>query len=362
MARKTYKFQPDYAVPPGWVLEERLEANGISQAEFARRCGRSPKFISDIIAAKAPVDAKTALQFEKVSGVSANIWLGIEKRYRLHLMREAEAREAEESAEWARGFPVSELVKRGAIHSVTSAGEKVTELLRFFGVASVEAWKNRYKAVAVAFRHSPSFKSNDFALAAWLRLVEIEAETQTIDEFDRPAFAKALKGIRQLTRAEIPQALEDARKLCNDAGVALVLVKPLPGARLSGAAWWLSPRKPVIALSARHKSDDHLWFSLFHEAAHLLLHSKRNVFVDGTRNGNGADEAEADNWAAHFLVSRPNWKRFVSAQRFGATDVQRFAEEQGIAPGIVVGRLQHEGHLHWNHLNGLKVRLEWADD
>ncbi|MDE0331145.1 MAG: helix-turn-helix domain-containing protein, partial [Nitrospinae bacterium] len=121
MARKTYKFQPDYAVPPGWVLEERLEANGISQAEFARRCGRSAKFISDIIAGKAPVDAKTALQFEKVSGVSANIWLGIEKRFRLHLMREAEAREAEESAEWARGFPVSELVKRGAIHSVTSA-------------------------------------------------------------------------------------------------------------------------------------------------------------------------------------------------------------------------------------------------
>ena len=25
-------YSPDYAVPPGWVLEERLEAHGISQA------------------------------------------------------------------------------------------------------------------------------------------------------------------------------------------------------------------------------------------------------------------------------------------------------------------------------------------
>ena len=364
MAPTTYPFQPDYAVPPGWVLEERLEANGISQAEFARRCGRSPKFISDIIAGKAPVEAKTALQFEKVLGVSANIWLGIEKRYRLHLMREAEAREAEESAEWARGFPVSELVKRGAIHSATSAGGKVTELLRFFGVASVEAWKNRYKAVAVAFRHSPSFKSNDFALAAWLRLVEIEAETQTIDEFDRPAFAMALKGIRQLTRAEIPQALEDARKLCNDAGVALVLVKPLPGARLSGAAWWLTPRKPVIALSARHKSDDHLWFSLFHEAAHIMLHSKKDVFVDGPNGDADAEEAEANEWAARFLLPQSAWNRFVASGEYRTGDaICGFAAEHEVAPGIIVGRLQHEERLPWNsRLNQLKVRLEWRDD
>ena len=302
MARKTYRYQPDYAVPPGWVLGERLAANGISQAEFARRCDRSPKLISEIIAGKAPVEAKTALQFEKVLGVSANIWLGIEKRYRLHLLREAEAREAEASAAWARSFPVKELAKRGAIRKVSSAGEKVMELLSFFGVASVEAWETRYEAAAVAYRHSPSFKSDKSALAAWLRLVEIETESQSLEDYDKPAFMKALKGVRQLTRAEIPQALDDARQLCNEAGVALVWVKPLPKARLSGAAWWLSPRKPVIALSARHKTDDHLWFSLFHEAAHLLFHSKKNVFVDGGKDGVNEVEAEANGWAARFLV------------------------------------------------------------
>ena len=363
MVMATYRYQPDYAVSPGWVLEERLAAHGISQAEFARRCGRSPKLISEIIAGKAPVEAKTAIQFEKVLGVNASIWLGLEKDYRLHQMRKAEARQAEASAEWARSFPVNELAKRGAIRKVSSPGEKVTELLTFFGVASVEAWKSRYEATAVAYRHSPSFESDKSALAAWLRLVEIEAETQETVDYDKAAFKKALKEVRQLTRAEIPQALDDARQLCNEAGVALVWVKPLPKARVSGAARWLSPRKPVIALSARHKSDDHLWFSLFHEAAHILLHSKKSVFIDGARNGEDDVETDANNWAAQFLIPQSAWQHFVAAGAYRSPDgIRGFAAEQGIAPGIVVGRLQHERHLQWAHLNELKVRLEWTDD
>ena len=105
MATTTDRFQPDYAVSPGWVLKEHLEANGISQAELARRCGRSPKLISEIIAGKAPIEVKTALQLEKVLGVDAGIWLGLENDYRLHQLRQARARQAEASADWARSFP-----------------------------------------------------------------------------------------------------------------------------------------------------------------------------------------------------------------------------------------------------------------
>ena len=80
----TYEYQPDYAVPPGSVLDEHLAAHGFSHAEFARRCGRSPKLISEIVAGKAPLEPATARQFEKVLGMDARIWLGIEANYRLH--------------------------------------------------------------------------------------------------------------------------------------------------------------------------------------------------------------------------------------------------------------------------------------
>ncbi len=85
------QYRSDYAIPPGWILEEHLDARGFSQAEFARRCRRSAKLISEIVHGKAPVEPDTALQFEKVLGLNANIWLGVENKYRLHYARKAEA-------------------------------------------------------------------------------------------------------------------------------------------------------------------------------------------------------------------------------------------------------------------------------
>jgi len=55
MMTTTNQFRPDYAAPPGSILEERLAGEDISHAEFARRCGRSPKLISEIISGKAPL-------------------------------------------------------------------------------------------------------------------------------------------------------------------------------------------------------------------------------------------------------------------------------------------------------------------
>ena len=360
MATETNQYQPDYAVPPGWVLEERLEAQGISQAEFARRCGRSAKLISEIIAGKASLEPETALQFEKVLGVDASIWLGIESDYQLHRAREAEAKEAAAAVKWAKAFPVQELVKRAYLPRPESDVDAVSRLLAFFGVGSIAAWTERYSLANVAFRHSPSFKSNESALATWLRLGELEAEGQDCGEYNESRFKNVAHDIRRLTRRPIDEALPLATGLCNGAGVALALVPPLQKTSLSGAARWLSPRKAVIQLSARHKSDDHLWFSFFHEAAHILLHSKKSIFVDETNDDNTALEAEANEWASNILVPQRAWELFVAAPLLTKHAVRAFADEQGIAPGIVVGMLQHKGLLPWTHLNGLKVRLTWT--
>ena len=362
MVAATYTYRPDYAVPPGWVLEEHLKSQSLSPAELARRCGRSAKLISEIIAGKAPVEPKTALQFEKVLGLNASIWLGIEARYQLHQAREAEVKETQKASVWAKTFPLKELVKQGVLGKPSSDSDAASNLLAFFGVGSVQVWYIRYEKMKVAYRHSPSFKSDPAALAAWLRLGELEAEQQECIDYNEAQFRRVLREIRGLTQAPVVSALEQVQQLCNDAGVALVLVKPFPKTALSGAAWWQTPRKAVIALSARHKTDDHLWFSLFHEAAHILLHSKRTIFVDETqRNGEVADiETQADQWASDFLVPRSLWAQFVAAASYSDSSIRQFAEEQGTAPGLIVGRLQHEKRLSWRtRLNKLKVRLKW---
>ena len=361
MAAGTYRYEPDYAVPPGWVLEERLAAHKISHAEFARRCGRSPKLISEIIAGKAPIEPKTAVQFEKVLGVDAGIWLGIEVDYRLHREREAEERRAEQSIAWASRFPVNELVKRGNISKPNSSTDRVGTLLSFFGVASVEAWQARHEGARVAYRHSPSFKSDESALATWLRLGEIEAEQAEAADYNVAKFRQALTQIKELTASPSSAVLVDAQRLCLESGVVLAIIKPLPRTALSGATRWMTPRRALIQLSARHMSDDQLWFSFFHEVAHILLHSKRAVFVHETKGTLTEADIEANEWAADFLVPTREWEEFTTSPSFSERGILRFAEEQGIAPGIIVGRLQHEGRLPWSRLNYLKVPLEWAN-
>ena len=361
MATLTNQFMPDYAVPPGWILAERLEAQGISHAEFARRCGRSPKLISDIIAGNAPIEPKTALQFEKVLDMDAGIWLGIESDYRLFKEREAEARQSEALASWAKKFPINELVKRGIIRKPLSSAETVSSLLTFFGVASFEAWQTRQGKAQLAYRHSPSFKSNEFTLTTWLRLGELEASRTDCADYKETTFKQSLKRIRSLTARQSDGVFDEVARLCSDAGVALVIIKPLPKTALSGASWWSTPRKAVIQLSARHMSDDQLWFSLFHEVAHILLHSKKNIFVHERNSVGTSLETQADKWAADFLISPSIWKEFVDNSEFTKSDILRFAYEQEITPGIIVGRLQHEGLLEWQtNLNRLKVRLEWS--
>lgn len=339
MATATNQYNPDYVVPPGWVLEERLEVQGISHAEFARRCGRSPKLISEIIAGKASLEPETALQFEKVLGVDASIWLGIESDYQLHRAREIDAEKATALVAWGKAFPVRELVKRGCFQRPESDGDAVSKLLAFFGVGSIDAWTARYGLANVTYRPSPTFNSSEIALATWLRLGELQAEHQDCVDYNESKFKQAAREIRGLTCEPVGDALKRAVALCNQAGVALALVPPLPKTALNGAARWILPRKPIIQLSARHKSDDHLWFSFFHEAAHILLHSKKSIFVDGVDDDGNDFDAEANEWAANALVPKKAWAEFVAGSPNSERAVRAFAEQQGIAPGIVDGRL-----------------------
>lgn len=354
------QYQPDYAVPPGRILAEHLDVRDMSQAEFARRCGRTPKLISEIIAGKAPVEPNTALQFEKVLGLAAYIWLGIEQDYRLHLARLAETKELEKSIAWARKFPIAELRKRGILSKSSKTAELVSQILAFFGVASVPAYQKKFDKRQLAFRHSPAFKSSLEGLAAWIRLGELEAEQIDCGLYSEPRFREALFHIRQITAEPTTQSLIKVQRLCQESGVALVFVEGLKKAALSGAAWWLSPEKAVIQLSARYKTDDQFWFSLYHEAAHLLLHSRRGFYLDEKVGiGSIEEESEANKWAADFLISPNDWNSFVASAQFSESDIQDFSKVQGIAQGIVVGRLQHENVVPWNLSNELKGRLDW---
>ena len=94
-------WQPNWAVPPGEILLEALQDRGMTQAELAQRTARPPKTINEIIRGKAAITAETAIQLERVLGISAQFLDGAEASYRDSLARREAQRELEANASLA---------------------------------------------------------------------------------------------------------------------------------------------------------------------------------------------------------------------------------------------------------------------
>lgn len=358
-----HPFRSDYAVPPGETLAEVLAARGMTQAELVQRLGRPQKTISEIINGRAEITAETALQLERALGISAHFWGSLERRYREDLARLHARDELAGEVSWLKQFPIPALRRLGVLPAEADDLSAMEALLSFFGVASVAAWRAEWSELAVRLHGSKRYPSLPGPLAAWLRLGERAAAEMKTETYDVHRFEAALLVMRGLTRRSERDPLTELTALCAACGVALVLEPELPGTRVSGATFW-SPRsrrtKAVVQLSHRYRTLDHFWFTFFHEAAHILRHKKELRFVElagGDASPRHPDEVDADAFAADLLI--PDLTPLTkTGLPITAMRVARFAKEIGIAPGIVVGRLEHDGILLHGALRSLKEPFE----
>ena len=352
-------FEPDYAIPPGEILIEYLESLGMSQRDLAARTGLTPKTVNEIAQGKAPITAETALKLERVLGRPAHFWQNLESLYQEARVREEEQPRLAGSLAWLGRVPVKEMSRLGWLPKTTDPLAQLDAVLRFFGVSSQDRWAAVWDGGQVAYRRSVRFETHPEAVSAWLRQGEIEAQRIASAPFDKARFKAVLEQVRGLTR-EPPEVFQPKLvELCALAGVAVVFVPELPRTGVSGATRWLTPEKALIQLSLRYKSDDQLWFTFFHEAGHVLLHGKKAIFIEGD-GGDEEKEHEANRFAADFLIPPAAWRQFIADARPTLAQVQSFAASQGIAPGIVVGRLQKDGLYDYKVGNGLKRRFQWA--
>lgn len=360
------EYLPDWVSPPGETLLETIEALGMSQTDLANRMGRPIKTINEIIKGKAAITPETALQLEKVLGVPARFWLNREQQYRESLARQAEREELEAQVGWLDEIPVDELAQRNLIEWSEDRVQLLHNVLTFFGVASPREWHEVWFNPSVAFRKTLAYTSEPGAVAAWLRQGELEAQAIRCEPFDEARFRAALRQIRSLTVAPPEEFEPQMKTLCAQAGVAVALVRQFDRAKVSGATRWLTPDKALLQLSLRYKTNDHFWFSFFHESGHILLHGKRDVFLEDGDEDEGAKrkEKEADKFARDFLINADSYSAFVTRTKpyFSKEAIRAFAAEQGVAPGIVVGRLQHDEHLPYTHCNDLKQKFAWTSD
>lgn len=354
-------YMSDLAIPPGEYLEEVLDDLELSQAELARRMGRPPQAINEIIKGEKAITPETAIQLEQVVDVPAEFWNNLESGYRLVLAKEQEMLKAQQEIEVVSKFPYLEMSKLGLVKKTRNAIEKVKELQKFFGVSSLFNIEN-VKEYSPAFRLWENETISREAIAAWLRTGHLLASWQDVADFDRNTLKNNIANIRALSLESDPKKmLSSLKSLLAVCGVALVVIPHYPRTYVTGATFWYGKNKPVVMMSMRGSWSDIFWFSLMHELGHILLHNKRITFIEGGNNSSQdykVQEEDADYFAQEILIPKLSYDEFVSKFDFGPASIAIFAESIGIHPGIVTGRLQHDKYLsHLQHHH--RTRYKW---
>lgn len=350
--------------PPADTIVDSLESLSWTQADLAERMGRTPKHVQDLVKNKTRITSDTAVELSRTIGGSVQFWLNLEANYQAAVAERESLQRHEGDRPWLKELPVAEMQKLGWIASASQATVRVDACLRFFGVASVKGWRDRYASQLVAFRtgsRGPGAKVG--AVAAWLRRAQIAAAGIETKSWSKSQLLTTLEATcRQSMAADPVIALKEIQREWARAGVAVVFVRRPKDCSAFGAAEWLTPERAMVVVSVRYPTTDQLWFTLLHEAAHLLLHSKRKPHVDAVSSGSDDDkEREADAFAADHLIARAAWKSFLEGlgvRQPRAVEICQFAKQQGVSPGIVVGRLQHERRIPFTSpLQNLKTTV-----
>lgn len=350
---------------PGEVVNEYLDFLEWSQRDLARRTGLTTKTVSMICNGKASIKPDTALRLEYVLHRPAHLWLNLQRQFDETDARQYMLSHSMQWTDWTCKFPVREMQRLN--YSLPPAQSMLDTLLAYFAVASPESWQSVWDACNVSYRQTRKFEENPWAISAWVREIELQSNKVQTASFDEQKFAAAIQDLRPLTSRRMVDVLESVQSECAAAGIAVVCVPELLHTEISGCARWRSTGTALIGLTIRYETNDQMWFSLFHELGHVLLHrNKRPFILDNVVNDffdrivdpeMQSYENEANQFAADALIPAEDLAAFVRRSNFTNESILDFARDVGIGPGIVVGRLQQDKYLAPEEGNDLKKKL-----
>jgi HTH-type transcriptional regulator/antitoxin HigA len=342
--------------PPGEFIRAELEKRGWGQAELAKVIGRPLPTVNEIVQGKRAVLPEMAVALGAAFGTGALVWLQRESAYRLSLVEQNDP-ETRARARLYGLAPVKDMERRGWIAPARNARELERELCRFFEVASLK------EAPRLEASARQPLLSDEFTAAqrAWLFRAAQLAAAAPARPFEPGRFEAGLPALRALAGAaenvpHVPGALAEL-------GVRLVVVEPLPRTRLDGAAFWLAPDQPVIALSLRYDRIDWFWHTLAHELSHVRCGDRRSLdsSLVGESRVEPADavEARAEREGAAFLIPPERLRSFILRTRpfYTKEKLLGFARRHAVHPGIVSGQLQHLKELGWDAHRDLLVKV-----
>ena len=305
MTRQNQYF-PQTSPHPGETLTEKLEEMRMGPKEFSLRTGKPEKTIIAVLKGKSAITPDMAVRFEGVTKIPAHFWMNHQRSYDEFIVREKRKVTIEEAVPWAKHFPLTDMINKGWLPQVSSIQEKTMELLAFFGFSNHKAWEEYYfkQQLKVAFRISLSQIQEPYAISAWLRKGELQAAELEANDYSEKKFKDALPKIKPIMTTHPEGFFKQLQDICLDAGVKVVQTPTINKIPISGSTRWLN-NTPLIQLTDHYPHNDSFWFTFFHKAGHILLHGKKDIFLEKVdySDKNLEKEREADEFASKWTLT-----------------------------------------------------------
>lgn len=360
MSASVSLHEPDWVSPPGHTVVSILEERELSIEDFAKAIRQTVAVAQGIVDGSEAIDRALAQSLANALGASEHFWISREQDYRASITPRDDGGLATID-DLLESLPFRDMQKFGWVPHSRSREEKIAESLSFFGVSSLAQWRGRYDDAfsAASYRISSAHVACPVSTAAWLRQGEIETLHDHVEVWSAEKLKSSISQIKRLTWIKKPSVfIPKIRHLLADSGVKFAIVRSPKGCTASGAVRVLEESTPHVQLSFRYLSDDQFWFTLLHEIAHLILHFDRMPIIETDDQSESAIEQEANEFASNVIVPAEHYEEFLTlgSSRFPIID---FAKKVGVAPGLIVGQLQHHQILGYNQMQHLKRRYQW---
>lgn len=358
----TSEYKDIVAFHPGYYIADVIEDMGVSQAEFATRLGTNTKTLSYLLNGQANITNDLAKKLSVMMGTSPDVWLNLQNTYDQKLIEIQQAKDFDEQAEIVRLIDYKYFIEIVGLPVTKAIKEKIANLCGWFKVSDLRIMLTPDFLVNYRTGVSNVNEKNIINSRAWIQTAINFSHRIETNPYDAEKLKAYLPELRSMTVQSPEVFMPRMREIFAECGVAFVLLPNLKNSGVNGAVKWINDERVVLAMNNRRLDADIFWFSLFHEIKHVLQRKIKTVFISyGEKEMielNEKLEEDADNFATNYLIPAVAFRRFSPNKFTSDAEIIAFAKSIGVHPGIVAGRLQHEGILPPNRCSKFKEKYD----
>lgn len=351
------EYQDRVAFHPGYYIKEIVEETGVTQEDFAKRLGTTPKNLSILINGEQSLSIDLASRLSRMLGTSIAYWLNLQQKYDEMRAEFLSTEELKKEREIFKLIDYSYFRDHLGFPALTrKIDEQIQCLRRFLKIGSLTVLKK--ENLATSFRqYTSQLSTSNIVNANVMVQIAVNATLKTqAPKYDKKKFLRAVEfALTQTENHENFLSVVQAAFL--ESGVVLVVLPNLKNSGINGATKKVDGKIMLMVNDRRHYADT-FWFTMFHEIGHIMCGEFGITF----QTNQSDSEHVADTYAQEKLIPQQAYDEFLrTTDLFNEENIKEFAKKIQRDPGIVFGRLQNDGKISWQETElGRKLRHRYT--